>query len=101
MIQRVMLAPKDEVENIFTNEKSCKTVMAAMIDWSKTLIYDEDPEEDSGLEEPTLLTVQNTPQVFPSSPTLVLKKRRTGNSNWINETILEQCTKLFETNGNI
>ncbi|KAF7142833.1 hypothetical protein RHSIM_Rhsim05G0097500 [Rhododendron simsii] len=95
LIQQVLVAPKDGAEKIFDDEECCKT--AAMVDWSKPPIYDEYPEDEGiALGELTyVLPVHNTQQ----SSTWVSNKRKSDDSNWIDEYVYEQRTKLFETFG--
>ncbi|KAF7144212.1 hypothetical protein RHSIM_Rhsim05G0179000 [Rhododendron simsii] len=95
LIQQVLVAPMDRAEMIFDDEECCKA--AAMVDWSKPPIYDEYPE-DVGIalgELTSVLLVHNTQR----SPTWVSNKRKSDDSNWTDEFVYEQRTKLFETYG--
>ncbi|KAH7841807.1 hypothetical protein Vadar_034540 [Vaccinium darrowii] len=96
VMQRVPDSLKDGAEKIFDDDECSNTVaMAAKIDWSKPPIYDEDPEDkDIALGEQTsLLSVHDTEQ----SSAWVSNKCKANESSWIEESIYEQRTKLFET----
>lgn len=107
---------EDKAVNVCDDQESCetvrcdpfrcsKTVVAAIIeftvDWTKPPIYDEYPEEDFVSVESKEFTTCSAPQLLPSSTTLVSKRPRFDDWDWIEELIIEQRTKLFETYGSI
>ncbi|KAF7113577.1 hypothetical protein RHSIM_RhsimUnG0111900 [Rhododendron simsii] len=95
LIQQVLVAPKDGAEKILNNKACCKTT--TMVNWSKPPIYDEYPK-DEGIalgELASVLPIHNTQQ----SSTWVSNKRKSNDSNWIDKSVYEQRTKLFETYG--
>ncbi|KAF7112278.1 hypothetical protein RHSIM_RhsimUnG0245700 [Rhododendron simsii] len=93
----------DEAGKKFDHEECSKILMAANmeteIDWSKPPIYDEYPEEDDDSEELKLLTTRNSPQLHISSLTVNSKKRKVDDWDWLDESVLKQRTKIFETYG--
>ncbi|KAF7112938.1 hypothetical protein RHSIM_RhsimUnG0177700 [Rhododendron simsii] len=92
----------DEAGKKFDHEECSKILMAANmeteIDWSKPPIYDETKEDDDS-EELKLLTTRNSPQLHISSLTVNSKKQKVDDWDWLDESVLKQRTKIFETYG--
>lgn len=93
----------DEAGKKFDHEECSKFFMAANmeieIDWSKPPIYDEYPEEDDDSKDLKLLTTRNAPQLHTSSLTVNSKKRKVDDWDWLDESVLKQRTRIFETYG--
>ncbi|KAF7149776.1 hypothetical protein RHSIM_Rhsim02G0135300 [Rhododendron simsii] len=93
----------DEAGIKFDYEECSKILMAANVEtttnWSTHPIYDEYPEDDDDLEELKLLTTRNAPQLHTPSLNVNSKKQKVDDWDWLDELVLKQRTRIFETYG--
>jgi hypothetical protein len=96
---RHVMVTKEDIDNVWDDQGCSKNDIMTKVECFKPPIPDEYLEEDDDSEELKLLTARNVPQFHPSNPTVNSNKRKVDNWDWLDESVLKQRTRIFETYG--
>ncbi|KAF7152640.1 hypothetical protein RHSIM_Rhsim01G0065000 [Rhododendron simsii] len=96
---RHVMVTNDDIGNVWDDGGCGKNDIMTIVERFKPPIYDECPEEDVVSKELKLLTARNVPQFHPSNPTVNSNKQKVDDWDWLDESVVKQHTKIFETYG--